>query len=269
MAAAGQEHERESRADASWPPTLVRDLFLIALAATSGYVDAVSYLGLGGVFTSNMTGNTVLLGLALARADRLAAARSALAVAGFLAGAAGGALVVGPDRHVVWPRVVTALFAIELVTLGALVAGGFIVCRGGCAGSERPGLYALIVFAALAMGLQSIAVRALDVSGVTTTYITGTYTSLTVGLAKRLRRASLPPPEGRVPRPAPHGQGLQAAVVAVYVLAAVAGGVAETHWRLAAYVVPAIAVAGVAAAAHARFRRDEGGRLEEPSERPS
>jgi uncharacterized membrane protein YoaK (UPF0700 family) len=269
MAATAQEHDRESGARAPWPPTLIRDLFLIALAATSGYVDAVSYLGLGGVFTSNMTGNTVLLGLALARADRLAAARSALAVAGFLVGAGAGALVVGPDRRVVWPRVVTALFASELVILGALVAGGLVVCSGGCAGSEGPGFYALIVFAALAMGLQGVAVRALDVSGVTTTYITGTYTSLAAGLAKRLRRASLPPPEGRVPRPAPHGQGLQAAVVVVYVLAAVAGGVAETRWRLAAYVVPAIAVACVAAAAHARFRRDEGGPLAEPGERPS
>jgi uncharacterized membrane protein YoaK (UPF0700 family) len=32
-------------------------------------VDAVGYLGLGQVFVANMTGNTVLLGLAIGQAD--------------------------------------------------------------------------------------------------------------------------------------------------------------------------------------------------------
>ena len=38
------------------------------LTAAAGYVDAVSYLALGRVFTANMTGNTVLLGLSLVQA---------------------------------------------------------------------------------------------------------------------------------------------------------------------------------------------------------
>jgi len=42
--------------------------FLYALTAVSGIVDAVSYLGLGRVFTANMTGNVVLLGFAIAGA---------------------------------------------------------------------------------------------------------------------------------------------------------------------------------------------------------
>jgi uncharacterized membrane protein YoaK (UPF0700 family) len=39
---------------------------LMALTAVSGLVDAVSYLGLGHVFTANMTGNVVVLGFAAA-----------------------------------------------------------------------------------------------------------------------------------------------------------------------------------------------------------
>jgi Protein of unknown function (DUF1275) len=39
---------------------------LIVLTFTTGLVDAVSYLGLGHVFTANMTGNVVLLGFGLA-----------------------------------------------------------------------------------------------------------------------------------------------------------------------------------------------------------
>ena len=41
----------------------VRDLPLIALTVSSGAIDAISYLGLGKVFTAFMTGNIVFLGL--------------------------------------------------------------------------------------------------------------------------------------------------------------------------------------------------------------
>ena len=41
---------------------------LLVLTVLSGLVDAVCYLGLGHVFTANMTGNVVLLGFAAAGA---------------------------------------------------------------------------------------------------------------------------------------------------------------------------------------------------------
>ena len=40
-------------------------LLLIVLTVVTGLVDAVSYLKLGHVFVANMTGNVVLLGLAV------------------------------------------------------------------------------------------------------------------------------------------------------------------------------------------------------------
>lgn len=44
-----------------------RDLGLLGLALAAGGVDAATYLGLGRAFPANMTGNTVLLGVAVAR----------------------------------------------------------------------------------------------------------------------------------------------------------------------------------------------------------
>ena len=44
---------------------------LMVMTAITGFVDAVSYLGLGHVFTANMTGNIVLLGFAISGAPRL------------------------------------------------------------------------------------------------------------------------------------------------------------------------------------------------------
>src|ERR1700741_2311343 len=46
-------------------------LTLLALTFSTGTVDAVSYLGLGHVFTANMTGNVVLLGFGIAGAGGL------------------------------------------------------------------------------------------------------------------------------------------------------------------------------------------------------
>src|SRR2546430_888777 len=66
-----------------------RDAMLLALTCVAGLVDAISYLELGHVFTAMMTGNTVLLALALGQGEAMAALRSILALVAFSAGAAG------------------------------------------------------------------------------------------------------------------------------------------------------------------------------------
>src|SRR3989442_5212089 len=60
---------------------------LVVLTITTGLIDAVSVLGLGRVFTANMTGNIVFLGFALARVPEFSARRSLAALAAFLIGA--------------------------------------------------------------------------------------------------------------------------------------------------------------------------------------
>src|SRR2546425_10498580 len=73
-------------------------LLLLLLTVTAGLIDAVSVLGLGRVFTANMTGNVVFLGFALARVPGFSAVRSLAALAAFLAGAVvGGRLGIRPD----------------------------------------------------------------------------------------------------------------------------------------------------------------------------
>src|SRR6266851_9068882 len=79
-------------------PILGRDGMLLVLTWAAGSVDAISYLGLGHVFTAMMTGNTVLLGLAIGQGEILAVLRSVLALAGFVAGAGIGAMVVEQDE---------------------------------------------------------------------------------------------------------------------------------------------------------------------------
>src|SRR6201984_3137501 len=62
---------------------------LLVMTAVTGIVDAVSYLGLGHVFTANMTGNVVLLGFGLAGTGRLPVLAPIVSLSAFLIG--GGA----------------------------------------------------------------------------------------------------------------------------------------------------------------------------------
>jgi uncharacterized membrane protein YoaK (UPF0700 family) len=217
----------------------VKNSLVLLLTGVGGYVDAVSYLALGRVFTANMTGNTVLLGLAIVQGDAAGAGRSALALGGFLAGGALGArLVALAARPQVWPRGVTVALAAE----GALLVALAVVHAAVVAG-ESTLLVGRVALAALAMGVQSAAARRLDVSGVTTTFVTGTLTSLVSLLAVH----------GVVPGAGSQSKRLLAAAWVVYVAGAMAAAAAmQTAARLG-LVVPVVVVVAVVGVAAARY----------------
>ena len=146
---------------------------LLALTFTTGLVDAVSYLGLGRVFTANMTGNVVLLGFGIAGSGGLPVIAPIVSLVAFLVGAFGGGILARRmlDRH---PEHLGAALGAEaaLIAIAAIV-GAVIVIRGG----EFSG-YVLIVLLASAMGVRNATVRRIGVPDVTTTVLTGTLTAL-------------------------------------------------------------------------------------------
>jgi uncharacterized membrane protein YoaK (UPF0700 family) len=163
----------------------VRDGLLLGLTLVAGAVDAVSYLGLGRVFTANMTGNLVLLGLAVGQGQIPEALRSVVALVGFAAGAGLGGWVVGAGpAGDFWPSKVTVVLGVELVLLAGFLLAWLLV------GSEPSGgeLDGLIAVSSAAMGVQSAAGRRLAVAGVSTTYVTGTLVTLMAELAALARR---------------------------------------------------------------------------------
>jgi uncharacterized membrane protein YoaK (UPF0700 family) len=211
---------------------------VLMLTWVAGSVDAVSYFGLGHVFTANMTGNTVLLGLALGHGEVVAAARSFVALLGYMAGAAAGTVIVsaqGDSQRSVRQAILAEGIVLLLFTLAWNIAG---------LGGHQKILTLLIALSALAMGIQSVAVRKLNLPGIVTTYITGTITSLVSGLAGRARRQLLST-EGAA-RNAGNWEGrlkLQAAVFVIYGLSAAASGIVQSRWPAAVSFSPLIAVA--------------------------
>jgi uncharacterized membrane protein YoaK (UPF0700 family) len=227
-------------------PTATRDALVLLLAFTAGCVDAISYVGLGNVFTSNMTGNTLLLGLALAEAQGHAVLRSLAALAGYLVGVAAGVLLIGRlGKKSLWPPTVTTILALETLILATVTLAATLFPLP----SIGAGVDVIILFTAAAMGMQSVAAISLGIHGITTTYITGTWTAMMSGLVPRLSHAQKDDTEP------PPLIGMQAAVVGIYPLAAVVGGIAEAHWHLLALAIPAITVAAVVAVAWLSLHR--------------
>ena len=72
------------------PRQQILTLIAIALTFASGAADVTSFTRLGGVFTSVMTGNIVLWGLAAARGSLTLASHTAVSIAGYIVGVAAG-----------------------------------------------------------------------------------------------------------------------------------------------------------------------------------
>ena len=155
---------------------------LLVLTAVSGIVDAVSFLGLGNIFTANMTGNVALLAFAAVGAPGISIARSITSLAAFLSGAGLGGYfgrgVAGPFRR----RWLLLCATCEAALLVAAAIAGIAIDGDSTALVDRQ--YAVIVLTALAMGLRNATVQQLAVPGLTTTTVlTTTMTGLAADFA--------------------------------------------------------------------------------------
>jgi uncharacterized membrane protein YoaK (UPF0700 family) len=216
---------------------------ILLLTWVAGTVDAIGYLGLGHVFTANMTGNAVLLGLAFGQGQFLAAFRALFALGGFILGVAIGAILAhraGTDldqrRAFIGPLIVEALI---LVTF-ALVLHLPMIPR------NQSTLYILIGLSAVAMGVQSAAVRRLNLPGIATTVLTGTITSLIAGLVRFLHITYVSSPTEEPVESAPSRSRhlrLQAGVFTVYVAAATVAGFFQHRLPLIVGLSPVVAIA--------------------------
>ncbi|MDE8587869.1 YoaK family protein [Arthrobacter sp. NQ4] len=154
-------------------PEKFRLMLMMALTLVTGVVDAVGYLGLDRVFTGNMTGNVVILAMALAGAANLPTLGPLVALGAFLLGAAvaGFTLQSSPKG---WNRRVTLLLTAGCIALTGTAAISLIVEDVGHQ-SIRVIVAALI---AMHMGSQALIARHLGVRDMTTVVITSTMTSL-------------------------------------------------------------------------------------------
>jgi uncharacterized membrane protein YoaK (UPF0700 family) len=203
------------------------DLTLALLAFASGTTDVLSFLALSGVFTSAMTGNTALLGLAAGQGQSGAAVRSVAALAGFLMGVAAGTLPRGIGGR---RSDLSQILALELLCLGLFTA----------IWGTRPDLdngsavYGLILLSAAGMGIQSVAARRINLPGIPTVVFTSTLTSIVMAATEAVLRRTRFPFEGL----------RQIAVFCAYLIGTLLAGVMASRSLGAIVLLPLIAVLG-------------------------
>jgi uncharacterized membrane protein YoaK (UPF0700 family) len=171
--------DASSAVGAVLPERLVVRLLLV-LAAAAGCLDAVCVTRLGGPFASVITGNLVQLGRGIATPDGPLAVGAATAVPGYALGVGAGSAGLGRDSSG-WGRRTSLVSAVEVALL-ALVAVGWLATHGRPDAGTTP---LLLAVAATAMGMQSAVTISSGLRGASTTYLTGTLTTVVRTLTAR------------------------------------------------------------------------------------
>jgi uncharacterized membrane protein YoaK (UPF0700 family) len=196
---------------------------LLVLTFTTGLVDAVSYLGLGHVFTANMTGNVVFLGFGIAGSGGLPVLAPLISLGAFLLGAGAGGVLAARmgERH---PEHIARALAIEvsLIAVAAVLAAAVDIHPSAVSGDV------IIALLAFAMGVRNATARRVGVPDLTTTVLTMTLT----GLAADSRAVG--------------GSGKGSARRIAAVLAMLMGALAGALLLKTDLVLPLIAAAGLA-----------------------
>jgi uncharacterized membrane protein YoaK (UPF0700 family) len=214
------------------------------LAAVAGFVDAFVYRNVTPVFVANMSGNLIRLGMFAGDRDWRPALAAGVAVGVFVSG-----VVVATVHHDRRLKVVAEVRPNGLLVAEAalLLLLPLVLHVGDVPFDAVPTLaqYPALVISALAMGIQTAALRRVGQVAVATTYGTGALVRIGEKVALGVRRAERADDHRRRITVAVLG-----AVIALYVLGAVVGSaIGSSEWAL---LLPGAAVATAAVTLHLR-----------------
>jgi uncharacterized membrane protein YoaK (UPF0700 family) len=148
---------------------------LLMLAFSAGATDAFAFLSLGGIFTGMMTGNMILIGM-FTRTEYVHVLVGAVtAVVFFALGAYVGFRLLTP-RAGLTDRPGSMVSRALIPSLAAQLVGAVLWIAAPKWAAQD---FAVVAVLAIALSLQTVAAKkASDVMGITTTYVTGTLTTM-------------------------------------------------------------------------------------------
>jgi uncharacterized membrane protein YoaK (UPF0700 family) len=157
------------------------EVVLLLTAFAAGAVDVTSFAKLGGIFASAMTGNLALFALYIASFRLFSAIGTLIALAGFITGVSLGTLLT---RDRLNQKAITILLGVETSLLLAAAALWFVAPhRSGCLPADF-----LILILAIAMGLQGVIGKKINLSSIPTIVFTSTLTNIVTSVTHSLAR---------------------------------------------------------------------------------
>ena len=230
------------------------------VAWVAGFVDAVGYLTLFGLFTAHMSGNTVDVGLALGSLNWASALFRFTPILGFVLGVGLGAALLELTARRGIKALVAVILCAESLLLAAYAIGATFWLRQGAVWRPTNGaFYLLAALLTLAMGLQNTTLRRVGKQTIRTTYVTGMLTDTTIEAVKylfwfgdRLRQPGarrlkrLKRMFAVTPRQSSFNRSRALALIWVlYVVGAVAGTVGELRLGTLALVAPVVVLLAI------------------------
>jgi uncharacterized membrane protein YoaK (UPF0700 family) len=158
----------------------------LTLTAIGGFVDAVGYIALFQIFTANMSGNSVHIGITLGDLNFSNLPRPACAIVAFVAGMTLTRIAITIAARKGIQRFATYTLALEALLL-ALFARTTPAMEMGQVVDLHSALYfSLVALLAFAMGVQTATLTHVGAMTVYTTFVTGTLTKFSESLTRAL-----------------------------------------------------------------------------------
>ncbi len=216
----------------------------------AGFVDLVGYFSLYGIYTANMTGNTVAMARHLSLLDWAGVVRRGWPILAFVFGLILGAFIYeAEDRRkikVPFPPAIGLEALLIAIFIAAAIGTGF---KADIPPQPALKFFAMVALLAVAMGLQNVVLRKVGGLNLYTTFVTGSLVKFAENLSVylfwfhdrtryRIRSRLL-----KVIRVSPRTVPLQHAALTLglwlaYLIGAVCGGVSIQRWALLGMLAP-------------------------------
>ncbi len=175
------------------PVTETRELGLagklgvaLSLTAIGGFVDAVGYIALFQIFTANMSGNSVHIGMYLGQRDFSQLMRPACAVVAYVTGIILTRIVVQVAARCEVRRIASFTLGVEALLLLLFARATPAMHLGEMVNLHSPTYFSLVALLSFAMGVQTATLTHVGPLTVYTTFVTGTLTKFAESFTRTL-----------------------------------------------------------------------------------
>ena len=218
----------------------------LSLTMVGGFVDAVGYIALFEVFTANMSGNSVHVGIYLAKLSWMELARPLCAIVSYVVGMALTRIAIGVAGRAGMRRIASFTLAAEAVLLAFFAHATPKMHLGQILDQHSLAYFSLVALLAFAMGVQTATLTHIGPLTVYTTFVTGTLTKLTESFTRVLfwfydqrRMMGMSRVGARVwHQPDVQEAAMLASTWICYVIGATIGTVMKGKWELRALYLP-------------------------------
>src|SRR5271157_182245 len=158
----------------------------LSLTGVGGFVDAVGYVALFQIFTANMSGNSVHVGIDLGRLDFSDLMRPACAISAYVTGVVLTRITVQAAARNEIKRIASFTLATEALLLLLFARATPAMHLGEIVELHSPTYFLLVALLAFAMGVQTVTLTHIGPLTIYTTFVTGTLTKFAESFTEAL-----------------------------------------------------------------------------------